>query len=260
MIPMDDQDLSGQDKARTLANRSGLSRNKNLLYWYENLYKTQFSGINDIAGKRILEIGSGTSPLKYFYKNVLTSDIMDLDYLDHKFDCHSIDRYAGIPDGTIDIITMTNVLHHLQDPVLCLKKISVKLKKGGSVIMAEPYFSSLSRIIYKHLHHEPSLFDIDKPVLGKIEGPLSSANMAIPYMLFFSDRGWTKEIADIYHFSKDSAVYYSALSYMATGGISRRIPIPYFFYKWFFGLDNCLAKRFPRALSSFFIIKLVKKE
>ena len=256
---MNKEDLLEYDRSRTLINKENLLKNKNLLYWYENLYKTQFSGIEDLPGKAILEIGSGTSPLKHFYGHAITSDIMDLGYLDHRFDCHLIDRYADIADGTIDIITMTNVLHHLQDPLACLAKFSVKLKKGGVVIMTEPYFSVLSKIIYKYLHHEPSIFDIDAPVLKDAKGPLSSSNMAIPYMLFFSGKGWDKSLTDLYDFSRDDVIYYSALSYMATGGISRRIPIPGFLYKPFFNLDRFLAKKFPKVLSSFFIIRMVKK-
>lgn len=247
------------DLALTLVNRNELFKNKNLLYWYKKLYETQFAGIERFSEKTVLEIGSGTSPLKYFYDSVITSDIMELDYLDHKFDCHTISRYQPIPDGSIDIITMTNTLHHLRDPILCLKNMAVKLKSGGCVIMAEPYFSFFSKIIYKYLHHEPSIFDIDKPVLGEIRGPLSSSNMAIPYMLFFSNRGWHKELTDVYDFSKNEAAYYSAFSYMATGGISRRIPIPHFLYRCLFGPDNSLAKTFPRLFSSFFIMRLVKK-
>ena len=256
---MDKENLFEHDKALTLVNRDNLLKNKNLLYWYKNLYETQFSGIARLSEKTVLEIGSGTSPLKYFYDNVVTSDIMELDYLDHAFDCHAINRYQFIPDNSVDIITMTNTLHHLQDPILCLKNLAVKLKNGGSVIIAEPYFSFFSKIIYKYLHHEPSIFDIDKPVLSEIKGPLSSSNMAIPYMIFFSNRLWYKELTDIYDFSKDEAVYYSAFSYMATGGISRRIPIPHFLYRALFGLDKVLAKTFPRIFSSFFIMRLVKK-
>ncbi|MBF0328684.1 MAG: methyltransferase domain-containing protein [Nitrospirae bacterium] len=253
------EDILEDDKSRTLRNRNNLFKNKNLLYWYENLYNTQFSGIEGLSGKVIIEIGSGISPLKYFYDYVITSDVMNLDYLDHNFDCHHIDKYDSIPDGSVDIITMTNVLHHLYDPIVCLKKMHSKLKKSGIIIMLEPYFSILSNIIYKYLHHESSIFDIDNPQIKEVEGPLSSSNIAIPYMLFFSNRGWEKEIADIYDFSNTSINYYSALSYMVTGGISTKIPIPFFLYKWLFGLDRYLATEFPRIFSSFFIIRLVKK-
>lgn len=247
------------DKVKTLTNRDNLFKNKNLLYWYENLFRAQFFGINELEKKVILEIGSGTSPLHFFYKNVITSDIMDLPYLEHRFDCHFIDIYEKIFDRSVDIVTMTNVLHHVQDPILCLKKIAVKLRSGGCVIIAEPFCSFLSTMVFKCFHHEPLQFKIDRPVLNDIKGPLSSANMALPYMIFFSDKGWDKQLENTYTFSKENVDYFSSLSYMLTGGISRRTPIPGWLYKKIFFLDHYLSRKFPRLFSAFFIIKLIKK-
>ena len=252
-------DLFEHDAALTRTNRDKLRRNINLLFWYRNLYECQFKGMGDISKKEVLEIGSGTSPLKLFYKNVITSDLLDLDYIDHTFDCHRIDTFAPIADASVDIITLTNVLHHLKEPVAFLLKAAAKLKPGGQIIFTEPYFSTFSSVIYKCLHHEPSVFNIDSPVLDKINGPLSSANMAIPYLIFFKREDWSKPLNTVYDFSSKEAVYYSAFSYMATGGISRRIPIPHLLYKSIFGLDLWLARTFPEAFSSFFIMKLRKK-
>ena len=128
-------DQQEHDRKLTEINRDKLSANKNLLLWYEKLYRTQFSALDDIDRLVILEIGSGTSPLKLFYENVITSDIMELAYLDLVFDCHEIAQLNSIGDESVDIITFTNVLHHLSDPLLFLQKAAVKLKRGGRIIM-----------------------------------------------------------------------------------------------------------------------------
>lgn len=249
-----------KDAELTRANRQRLAANRNLLYWYENLYRLQLSAVANINKPGILEIGSGASPLRNFRSDVITSDVLELDYLDHVFDCHEIDRLDAIPDSSLDIITLTNVLHHLRQPLLFLEKAASKLKKGGHVVITEPYFSLCSLPIYKLLHHEPSDFSIKQPVLERIEGPLSSANMAIPYLIFFSDRGWSDKLRDYYDFDVDSISYYTAISYMATGGISRRLPLlPPRIYRAFFRVDNWLAGKFPRIFSSFFVLKLQKK-
>ena len=44
-----------------------LRQNANLLYWYKQLYDQIFAGMPGLRDKQILEIGSGTSPLKLFY-------------------------------------------------------------------------------------------------------------------------------------------------------------------------------------------------
>src|SRR4051794_18865275 len=109
-----------KDRAATLRNRARLSANPNLLFWYRELYRDQFRDLPNPATLSILEIGSGTSPLKQFFSNVITSDVLDLDYLDLVFDCHDIDKLDAIKDSSLDVITLTNVLHHLKSPVAFL--------------------------------------------------------------------------------------------------------------------------------------------
>jgi len=52
---------------------------------------------------------------------------------------------ALFPDDFFDIITMNNVLEHLQDPLSALKKLNRFLKPGGELIICVPNFNSLSR-------------------------------------------------------------------------------------------------------------------
>ena len=251
--------LYDQDLRQTLRNRERLQYNANLLYWYEQLYSSLFGATASDAGVSILEIGSGSSPLKRFFPRVVTSDVLRLDYLDHVFDCQEIDRYDAIADHSIDIITMTNVLHHVKDPLTFLKKATVKLSSRGEIVMVEPYFSALSLLIYKLFHHEPVDFSIKRPMLHAIEGPLSSSNQAIPYMLFVSRPDWLQELSAHYDVGNLEISYFSSLSYMASGGISRSSLVPSLVYRAAFPLDRILAKVAPRLFASFFIVRLRRK-
>jgi hypothetical protein len=58
------QTKEAKDRAVTLRNRARLGANKNLLFWYRELYRDQFMDLPNPASLSILEIGSGTSPLK----------------------------------------------------------------------------------------------------------------------------------------------------------------------------------------------------
>jgi len=258
MIPYDPE-LERHDRELTLRNRGRLFKNKNLLFWYEKLFECQFLGITDIREKKILEIGSGTSPLKIFFPNAIASDILNLDYLDIVFDCHEIDQCKDIEHESCDVIVSTNVLHHLQDPLAVLLKASLILKKGGCFILTEPFFSSISKFIYRKFHHEISSFDITEPKLKSVYGPLSSANQALPYMIFFGNRDWDHILKSVYKFDITATRHFSSLSYMMTGGISRRIPIPFAFYKFLFKWDMKLSNTFPTFFSSFFILRLEKR-
>lgn len=248
-----------KDIQQTLDNRAKLSKNKNLLYWYEQLYAEMFAGIENITTKKILEIGSGTSPLKFFYPHVLTSDVMPLDYLDYVFDAHKIDALDQIEDESLDIITLTNVLHHLQAPLVFLVKAAKKLRNGGQVIFAEPYFSLVSKFIYLHFHYEPSVFNITQPMLDNVEGPLSSSNQALPFMIFFRRPEWRDALNACYICEVKDIRYFTAISYMVTGGISKKFPVPHVLYRAFFKIDKNLGGLLPDIASSFFIAKLVKK-
>jgi SAM-dependent methyltransferase len=248
-----------QDCAVTLRNRARLGANQNLLFWYRELYRDQFKGFSDPASLSVLEVGSGTSPLKQFLPNVATSDVLDLDYLDFVFDCHEIDKFDAIRDEGLDVITLTNVLHHLKRPIAFLNRAANKLKPGGQVIATEPFFSLVSTAIFKYLHHEPVDFEISEPELKNVRGSLASANIALPWLIFFRRRDWANDLGENYNVANCSIRFFSALSYMATGGISHRLPVPTWLYRAVFPMDLFLSRRFPRLCASFFTIVLSRR-
>jgi SAM-dependent methyltransferase len=248
-----------QDCAITLRNRARLSANQNLLFWYRELYRDQFKGFPDPAALSILEVGSGTSPLKQFLSNVVTSDVLELDYLDLVFDCHDIDKFDAIRDESLDVITLTNVLHHLKSPIAFLNRAANKLKSGGKVIATEPFFSLLSTPIFKYLHHERVDFEISEPELKNVRGPLASANIALPWLVFFRRPDWADNLRKNYDVANCSVRFFSAVSYMATGGISHKFPIPAWIYRAFFHMDLFLSRCFPRLCASFFTIVLPRR-
>ncbi len=248
-----------KDRAATLRNRARLDANRNLLFWYRELYRDQFKDLPSPEALSILEIGSGTSPLKQFLPNIITSDVLDLDYLDLVFDCHEIDKLDAIKDNSIDVVTLTNVLHHLKSPIVFLNRAASKLKSGGKVIATEPFFSVLSTPIFKYLHHEPVDFRISNPELEKVQGPLASANIALPWLIFFRRREWLHRLSENFDVATLSARPFSALSYMATGGISRTLPVPHFVYRWLFLVDLAMSRRFPGFCAAFFTVVLTRR-
>ena len=248
-----------QDRAVTLRNRARLNANQNLLFWYRELYRDQFKDFPDPASLSILEVGSGTSPLKQFLPNVVTSDVLDLDYLDLVFDCHDIDKLDAIKDGSLDVITLTNVLHHLKSPIAFLNRAANKLKSGGKVIATEPFFSALSTPIFKYLHHEPVEFRISEPELKNVQGPLASANIALPWIIFLRQRDWLQRLNGKFEVAVLPIRPFSAVSYMATGGISHRLPIPHSLYRMFSAWISLLAVGFPRLCASFFTLTLTRR-
>jgi SAM-dependent methyltransferase len=246
------------DRDVTLRNRARLAANKNLLFWYRQLYLDQFKDFPDPTTLSILEVGSGTSPLKQFFSNIVTSDVLDLNHLDLVFDCHDIDKLDSIKDESLDVITLTNVLHHLRDPIAFLNRAACKLKSGGKVIATEPFFSRLSTPMFKYLHHEPVNLQISEPELIDVQGPLQSANIGLPWLIFFRNRDWLERLDEKFDLSRLSVRSFSAFSYPATGGISHRLPIPHLLYRILFRVDLALSRRFPNFCASFFTVILTR--
>ena len=253
------QSEEAKDRAATLRNRARLGANKNLLFWYRELYRDQFKDFANPAALSILEIGSGTSPLKQFLSNVVTSDVLNLDYLDLVFDCHEIDKLDAIKENSLDVITLTNVLHHLKSPIAFLNRAASKLKPGGKVIATEPFFSALSTVIFRYLHHETVDLRIAEPELGQVQGPLASANIALPWLIFFRKNEWLQCLNDNFDLASFSAQPFSALSYMVTGGISHRLPVPLFLYRILFRVDLALSRWFPSFCAAFFTVTLTRR-
>jgi hypothetical protein len=185
--------------------------------------------------------------------------VLDLDYLDLVFDCHEINKLDAIKDNSLDVITLTNVLHHLKSPIDFLNRAASKLKSGGKVIATEPFFSVLSTVIFRYLHHETVDFLISEPELDQVQGPLASANIALPWLIFFRKNEWLQRLNDNFDLTNCSARPFSALSYMITGGISHRLPVPAFLYHMLFRVDLALSRRFPRFCAAFFTVTLTRR-
>ena len=141
------QSQEAEDRAATLRNRERLGADRIFFFGIASFLRSIQRPSQRLRAP-ILEVGSGTSPLKQFLPNIITSDVLDLDYLDLVFDCHEIDKLDAIKDNSIDVITLTNVLHHLKSPIAFLNHAASKLKSGGKVIATEPFFSVLSTLIF----------------------------------------------------------------------------------------------------------------
>ena len=127
------------------------------------------------------------------------------------------------------------------------------------MIATEPFFSFLSTPVFRYLHHEPVEFEISEPELKNVQGPLVSANIALPWLIFFRRRDWAGNLSENYDVPNCSVRFFSAVSYLATGGISHKLPVPNWLYRAFFPLDLFLSRCFPRLCASFFTVILLRR-
>lgn len=190
---------------------------------YTSWYKKIICDLTDDNGKT-LEIGSGTGSFKKFKPDTISSDIDNCSWLDMCFDAHKI----PFSNSSLSNIVMIDVLHHLQNPVQVLNEVNRVLRKGGRLIMIEPYPSLFSLFIYKRFHPEPFIFNVNyfKQKNKGAKNPWES-NQAIPYLLFFKHQNQLlNKISKSFIIKKREKM--SLLLYPLSGGFEKPSLIPAF--------------------------------
>ncbi len=145
--------------------------------WYKKIIK-------DLKKGKTLELGSGTGNFKQFKPDIISSDIVNCEWLDMAFDAHKI----PLKSNSLSNLVMIDVLHHLDQPIKFLNQAHRVLKKTGRLIMIEPFPSPFSLLIYKLFHPEPFIFKTDLFSPTKSQSKTSQpwqANQATPFLLFF---------------------------------------------------------------------------
>lgn len=171
----------------------------------------------------LLELGSGGGFFKKVCKNVVTSDVSDVNGVDMVVDA----RHLPFEDNSISVIYAVHVLHHIPDIDQFLLEVRRCCKHGGGCVIVEPYWSPVGKFFYKHLH--PENYD-DKVKKWNFEssGAMSGANQALSYILLKRDR----KIFDA-KYPDLSVVYdrpFNGLRYIATGGLWLRPYLPEFMF------------------------------
>lgn len=218
------RDLDLDDVRVTLARRHIIENKRFLraiyLEWY-SLLKNKVGTSNDI-----LEIGSGAGFLKDVLPAVTTSEVFVISNVDRVEDACRL----SYPDASLNAILMVDVFHHIPDARAFLSEACRVLRKGGKIVMIEPWVTRWSSWIYRHLHHEPfdpKAIDWSLPVGG---GPLSNANGALPWIVFERDkRVFESEFPELAIVQIEPLM---PLSYLASGGVGTRLTLPRGLYRW----------------------------
>jgi SAM-dependent methyltransferase len=184
-------------------------------HWYDIIIKELPS-----KGEAILELGSGGGFLSDLLPRVITSDILKIPDVNHVIDARSL----PFPDSSLHAIVGTNVLHHIPEIERFFGEAKRTLVCGGRLIFVEPWPTALSRPIYRYFHHEP--FD-DATDWQIPEGaPLTSANGALPWIVFERDR--SRFETDFAPLQVKTIRIMMPFSYLACGGIGAAWPLPGF--------------------------------
>lgn len=245
------REMDLDDPARTRVHGEVIKQKLFLRNFYRQVYKFFVKASEDVPEGPRLELGSGGGFIKEFIPDVVTSDLMPLDEVDAQISATDL----PYEDGTLSVIYMLDVFHHIQNVEQFLDEAMRALKPGGRIVMVETGGSPFAGWIYRNFHHEP--FDRTQEQWQLPEGgPLSTANQALPWLVFVRDR--KKFIEKYPGFDLSPIRHFAPMLYLLSGGVSFRQLLPSFTYP-LVAITEVLLKPLNPLLGMFMKVVLEKK-
>jgi SAM-dependent methyltransferase len=218
---------------------------------YDEWYGMLASGVPSGEGQ-ILELGSGGGYCAQFIPGLITSEVFPCEGIQIVADA----QHLPFSDGSLRALVMTNVLHHLYDVRRFFAEATRTLRAGGRILMIEPWVTAWSRFVYGRLHHEPFHPEAQEWSFTS-NGPLSGANVALPWILFMRDRA--KFETDFPLLAIEQAVPFLPFRYLASGGVGMRSLMPAFTHSAWAGAERLMESQMHR-LGLFAFIVLRRRE
>jgi SAM-dependent methyltransferase len=211
------------DDPQTTALRSQIINSKPFLRkLYEEWYRLIAASFSSNA--MVLELGSGAGFLKEFIPQLITSELFPALGVERVIDAQAI----AMTDASLDGIVMTDVLHHIPDCSSFFHEAARVVRPGGRIVMIEPWNTAWSRRVYRHLHHEPFEPDAREWRIPST-GPLSSANGALPWVIFQRDRALFESRHPQWRI--ECILPMMPVAYLLSGGVSLRSFLPGLMYQ-----------------------------
>lgn len=233
-LPATQRDEDMDDLSATLIHAEIIQQKKFLSKLYVDFYRELERNLVGIKEKTIVELGSGSGFIKDVIASVTTSDVLELPSVDMVFSAMEM----PFKDQSVDAFVMIDVLHHIPDVRVFLAEAVRCLKSGGRVVMIEPGNTFWGRFIYQNFHHEA--FNPQAVWEFESKGPLSTANGAIPWILFHRDRERFQQ--EYPQLTIIKTKFHTPFRYLLSGGFTLRQLTPSWSY--------CMVKAVEWILSS----------
>jgi hypothetical protein len=196
-----------------------------------------------------LEIGSGISHLSDRLPDLIASDIQFSPGLDLVADAQRL----PFLDSSLGNIVMLDVLHHIEFPLLFLRRAAICLRHGGRIIMIEPAITWGSSLFYRLLHPEPVDMSADPLRTGDPNPGRApyDANQSIPTLIATRQRTRFHALVPELHIAK--VQWFSFAVYPLSGGFKPWSLLP---SKWAKSLLQ-LERKFEKRLGSTFGFRMM---
>lgn len=184
---------------------------------YAGFYRLIAQNLSTLPDAKIVELGSGLANIREVIPDCLCTDLFPNPWIDQIENAYKL----SFADESISDLILTDVFHHLKYPGTALKEFLRVLRKGGRVIMLEPYMSILGLLVYGIPHDEPIA------VMKRIEWN-APENWSAEKIDYYAAQGNATRIfvgnrfcSQLGDWQKIKTIRLSAIAYAASGGFSK---------------------------------------
>ena len=202
-------------------------------------------------GGLAIELGAGAGFVKDVIPDMTTADILPYRTVEMTFDACRM----PFADSSLRFIGMQNVLHHIPDADAFFSECQRCLLPGGRVLISDQYPGWLAHWILKYVHHEAYAPEAETWSFPS-SGPLSGANGALAWIVFFRDRARFEQRFP--QLRIDRIERHTPLRYWLSGGLKAWSLIPDSGWSIACRIDALLLRYSPQW-ASFMNIELVKQ-
>jgi SAM-dependent methyltransferase len=243
--------------ARFEAHRRAWHANPALRVCYGHWYRRLAEALPPRDLGEWIEIGSGPGFAREFIPDLVLTDIVQAPWHARRVSAEVL----PFGDGEVGALVLFDVLHHVDAPARFFAEATRVLRPGGRILLLEPYISPLSRLVYGPFH--PELVDMSVDPLAPVGGETREtrdpflSNQATPTLIFCRGRG--HRFAGMFpKLAVTRIERFVGLSYVATGGFSRRPLLPLPLWRAIFALENLLPK-FVFRLFGFRVLVVIER-
>jgi len=202
---------------------------------YDEWYRTLAHELPAGDGQ-VLELGSGAGYCERYIPGLITSEIFHCSRAKVVADAQQL----PFADGSLRAIVMTDVFHHMPHAERFFAEAARCLRRGGKILMIEPWVTPWSRLVYTRLHHEPFRPEAEDWSFSST-GPLSGSNQTIPWIVFVRDRCKFESLFP--ELSIERIRPFMPFRYLVSGGVGLRNLMPGFTHAAWAGLEGMMESQ-----------------
>jgi len=205
--------------------------------WYRELLADEATVPRRPEGGALVELGSGGSLLRESCPQVITSDLIE-GVADRVID----GRELPFADRSLRALFLTHVFHHIPDVERFLREAERVLVPGGVIAMIEVTHTPFARLFFQHCHPEPYDDRASSWAFDQSDAMMDS-NQALSWIVFFRDRERFERLFPDLQVAPPTFLPW--LSYLVSGGVTKRNLVPPFLVPAIRALDRLLRPLDP---------------